>query len=77
MYNHLPRSMAQRDLVQLKRVTSLLSGAIIYTLSQIFNLGDKSEGDWHLKNVLDFRSFVVIKLLEDGLLIPKHVGVGT
>jgi hypothetical protein len=34
-------------------------------------------GDWHLKFVLDLRSFVVSKLPEDGTLVPKHVVIGT
>jgi len=30
-----------------------------------------------MENVLDLRSFVVIKLPEDGILVPKHVEVGS
>ena len=36
-----------------------------------------SEGDWHLKCVLDLRSFPVDKLPEDDTLVPKHVRVVT
>jgi len=35
------------------------------------------ENDQHLKYVLDLRYFVFNKLPEDGILMPKHVGVGT
>jgi len=40
------------------------------------NLYDASAGDWHLKCLLDLRSFVVHKLPEDGTLVSKHVRVG-
>jgi len=42
-----------------------------------FNFYDESEGDKHLKYVLDLRPFVVNKLPDDGTLVPKHVGVDT
>ena len=37
------------------------------------NSYDENEGDWHLKYVLDIRSFVCNKLHEDGTLVLKHV----
>jgi hypothetical protein len=40
---------------------------------ETFNLYVDKEGDWHLKYVLDDPYFN--KLLEDGTLVPKNVGV--
>jgi len=49
---------------------------IIYYF-KIFNFYDDGEGDWHLKGVSNLQFFVFNKGLEDGTLMPKHVGVGT
>ena len=43
--------------------------------AETFNFYDESEGDWHLKYVLDLRPFVVNKLPDDGTVVPKRVGV--
>jgi len=32
--------------------------------------------DWHLLYVWDLQAYVVIKIPEDGNLVPKHVAVG-
>ena len=42
-----------------------------------FNSYNESTDDWHLKYLLDCRSFVFNELLEDGVLVPKDVEVGT
>jgi hypothetical protein len=54
--------MTQRDLVQLKRVTYLVSGDAVSTMC--------------IKLLISM-IIVVMKLPEDGILIPKYVGVGT
>jgi hypothetical protein len=43
----------------------------------VLQTNDKRVGDWQLKYVLDLQSFAVIKLPEDGTLVPKHVAAGT
>jgi len=43
--------------------------------AETFNFYDESEGDWHLKYVLDLRTFAVNKGFHDATLVPKHVRV--
>jgi len=42
-----------------------------------FNFYDRNEDNWHLKYVLDLRSFVVSKLPEDCTFLSKLVGIVT
>ena len=42
-----------------------------------FSSYDGTDGDWHLKHMLDILSFVVNKLPEDGTIVPKHRVFGT
>ena len=39
----------------------------------IFKSYDESEDDWHLKYVLDIRSFVFNKTFEEVTLVLKHI----
>jgi hypothetical protein len=43
----------------------------------MFRLYDGSAGDQRLKYMLDLRTFVAEKFPDDGILMSKHVGVGT
>ena len=62
-------------------MTLCLSTKVIHNfnilISLICNFNDECESDQHLKYVSVLRNFVVIKLPEDGTLVPKHVGAGT
>jgi hypothetical protein len=42
----------------------------------VLNSCDENEGDWHLKYVLDIRSFVCNEVCEDSTLVLKCIVVG-